>query len=142
MAVGQKSSLDMLMYYDARLNTGFNGLFAPYTYRPLKGYYALSSFSKLYDLKNEVKSESDDKDLYVVASSDEDKQMAIISFYNADFARADEKLNIEIKNKDRKYNLFLLDAENTLAPLSYQESGNSLFVSIKPDSVVVVESID
>ena len=142
MAVGQKSSLDMLMYYDARLNTGFNGLFAPYTYRPLKGYYALSSFSKLYDLKNEVKSESDDKDLYVVASSDEDKQMAIISFYNADFARAEEKLNIEIKNKDRKYNLFLLDADNTLAPISYQESGNSLLVSIKPDSVVVVESID
>ena len=68
--------------------------------------------------------------------------MAIISFYNADFARAEEKLNIEIKNKDRKYNLFLLDADNTLAPISYQEDGNVLSVSIKPDSVVVVESVD
>ena len=132
----------MLMYYDARINTGFNGLFAPYTYRPLKGYYALKSFSRLYELKNEVQSESDDKDLYVVASSDTNKQMAIISFYNAYFARAEEKLNIEIKNKDRKYNLFLLDADNTLAPISYQEDGNVLSVSIKPDSVVVVESVD
>lgn len=33
MAMGQKLPLDMLMYYDARLNTGFNGLFAPYTYK-------------------------------------------------------------------------------------------------------------
>ena len=34
----------------------------------------------------------------------------------------------------------LFDLDNTLAPIPYQEDGNVLSVSIKPDSVIVVES--
>ena len=81
MARSQKSSIDMLMYYDAR-PCGFNGMFDYYTLRPLKGYYPFLMFSKLYELKNEVESSSDDGDLYIAAAKDENKKamMATILF--------------------------------------------------------------
>ena len=141
MAEGQKSSLDMLMYYDARLNTGFNGLFAPYTYKTLKSYYALTNFTSLYELKNEVYSESDDNELYVIAASDGEKERAIFTFYNFELTRGYEKLEIEIKNRAKKYRMLLLDKDNTLNEIPYEENGDDLTVSIKPDSIVYIESV-
>ena len=41
MCEAQKSSIDMLMYYDAR-PSAFNGMFSPFTLEPLKGYYPVS----------------------------------------------------------------------------------------------------
>ena len=63
MLESQNSTIDMLMYYDAR-PTVFNGMFDFYTYRPLKGYYPFVMFSKLYALGTAVSCNSDDEDIY------------------------------------------------------------------------------
>lgn len=82
MLTAQKTSLDMLMYYDARPNTGWNGLFRPITYDIQKPYYAFWQFNRLYKLENEVFSESDDPDLYVGAAAKDGKAAVQIAYYS------------------------------------------------------------
>ena len=50
----QDAPLDMLMYYDARPGTVFNGLFDIYTFKPRPAYYAFLAWSWLRDLGVQV----------------------------------------------------------------------------------------
>ena len=54
MADCQSRPLDMLMFYDARLASGMNGMFSMPTYQPLKGYYPFYAWSKLADRGTQV----------------------------------------------------------------------------------------
>ena len=54
MLTCQDRPLDLLMYYDARLSTTMNGMFAKPTYWPLKGYYPFYAWSKLVDCGTQV----------------------------------------------------------------------------------------
>lgn len=51
----QYQPVDMLMFYDARLSTSMNNLFARTTYWPLKGYYPFYAWSRLVDYGTQVK---------------------------------------------------------------------------------------
>ena len=83
MLVSQKSPMDMFMYYDARPGSGFNGMFKPWSFTvPLKGYYAFWQFNKLYQLQNEVFSDTDDPDLYVGAATKDGKSAVQIAYYS------------------------------------------------------------
>ena len=53
----QNEPLDMLMYYDARVNSGMNGLFDKTTLWPMKGYYPFYAWAKLLDRGTQVKAE-------------------------------------------------------------------------------------
>ena len=55
MSLCQDAPVDMLMYYDARPGTIFNGLFDIYTFAPRPAYYALFSWADLRDLGTQVK---------------------------------------------------------------------------------------
>ena len=50
----QSKSVDMLMFYDARLSSGMNNMFSRPTYQPLKGYYPFYAWSKLVDYGMQV----------------------------------------------------------------------------------------
>ena len=50
----QPKPVDMLMFYDARLNTGMNNMFSRPTYQPMKGYYPFYAWSKLVDRGTQV----------------------------------------------------------------------------------------
>lgn len=90
MLACQASPLDHLMYYDARVNTGWNGLFDYLSQAPLKPYYALWNFSRLYKLGNAVQATTDDPHAYTAASvSDDGKQAAILVSYYKDHASID-----------------------------------------------------
>ena len=82
MLAAQKSPLDMLMYYDARMSTAWNGLFAAYSAVVLKPYYAFWQFGRLYQLKNEAASESDEDCLYVGAAVDGGEGAVQIAYYS------------------------------------------------------------
>ena len=86
---GQKTCVDMLMYYDARPSV-FNGIFDFYTMRPIKGYYVFSGWNELYRLGTEVFSETDDSDLYAAAATDGESEEAMIVYYT-DRADAETK---------------------------------------------------
>ena len=64
--------LSTALIYDARCGIGnYSPLFNPMTYKPHKAYYALKCFNELYRLKTEVKSCSDDPNVYVMAAGGE-----------------------------------------------------------------------
>lgn len=55
MSLCQDAPVDMLMYYDARPGTIFNGLFDIYTYAPRPAYYALFSWADMRELGTQVR---------------------------------------------------------------------------------------
>ena len=54
MIACQSVPLDLLMFYDARFNTGMNSLFNGTTLWPMKGYYPFYAWAKLRDCGTQV----------------------------------------------------------------------------------------
>ncbi len=95
MCACHKSPIDMLMYYDARPNTQFNGMFDFYNDKPLKGYYTFPMFSELYKIGRECKSESDSKHIYTLSAAGDNGEFAgIISYFNDDEENTSEEVEI------------------------------------------------
>ena len=55
MSVCQDAPLDMLMYYDARVGTGMNGMFARNSLKPTKGYYPFYAWARLAECGTQVR---------------------------------------------------------------------------------------
>lgn len=90
MIACQHSTLDHLMYYDARINTGWNGLFDPLSQEPLRPYHTLWDYAQLYKLGTEVKASSDCPDVKTAAAVSEDgKTAAILLCYYKDHKSMD-----------------------------------------------------
>ncbi len=83
MAACQNLPLDMLMYYDAR-PCAFNGMWAPYTYDRLKGYYPFVAFNTLYQLGQNVWVDAQAKDIYLCAARNEKEAAVMIVHFNDD----------------------------------------------------------
>ena len=85
MQACQDGPVDMLMYYDARPGTGFNGLFNHYNASTMPAYYAMYSWKKLRALGTQVKTSVGDlKDVYATAAKSDDGRMAILVTYYTD----------------------------------------------------------
>lgn len=85
MSACQDRPVDALMYYDARINTCWNGLFDLTTLAPLPGYYALYAWSKLALLGTQVTVDEEDPDIYVTAAKGVDGKLGVlISRFNDD----------------------------------------------------------
>ena len=91
MCTGQRTpDIDMMMYYCVGPTT-MNGIFDFYTCKPIKGYYAISAFSDLYDLGWEIETASDDADVYCVGASDDSGNEALLVVHYPKDKSADEK---------------------------------------------------
>ncbi|MBR5742775.1 MAG: hypothetical protein IKX85_03155 [Clostridia bacterium] len=66
----QKSPMDHFMYYDARIDTIWNGLFDQPSLEPKPPYWSMIGFRDLYRLGTEVVSSADDPELFVLAAKD------------------------------------------------------------------------
>lgn len=135
MNLAQNSSIDMLMYYDARLNTAFNGMFDFYTYRPLKGYYPFYMWGVLNELSESVFCKSTNERVSVTAAMKGQSAAAMISFLGDGDAR-EEETEITMKGLSiEKGEVYLLDETHTFEK-TQDFSGNVLRLKLKPDSVV------
>ena len=107
----QRSSIDMLMYYDTRPSC-LNGVFDFYTYEKLKGYYPLYWYGMLYDYENEIPSENKIENIYSLCGVNKDgKILAVVTYYSDD-DNAESK-NVELDfGKEGKYEIYLLDREH------------------------------
>ena len=106
----QKSSIDMLMYYDTR-PSAFNGAFDYATRRPLKGYYPLKWYGEFYGLENEVRAENNVENVYTLCGIDKDgKLTAILTHYSENDEKAPVQVRVELK-KDAEYDVYLLDKD-------------------------------
>lgn len=116
MSAAQKSSIDMLMYYDARPSV-FNGLFDFYTMRELKGYYPFLWFSQLMGL-TEVRCETDKAPLYTLCGIDENgKATAIITYYTNDDSAEAKEVQIDFSRsvdfgRNTKCEIMILDSDH------------------------------
>ena len=131
MCAAQNSSIDMLMYYDAR-PCAFNGLFDFYTARPLKGYYPIKMFSKLYELGNQIECKNDMTDVYALGAVNDSNDAAfMIARYEDDDEIIQEKeITVSIPElRNKSLNCFWV--ENVLI----NENG-ILKLSLKPNCCI------
>lgn len=106
----QRSSIDMLMYYDTRPSV-FNGIFDYYTYRKLKGYYALYWYGKFYDTEREILPESIPDDVYAICGEDKDGKLTAMVTYYSDEELGNKKLAVDF-GKAGEYEVYLTDPDH------------------------------
>ena len=141
MVEGQKNpTIDMLMYYDAR-PTGMNGLFDFYTLEPLKGYYPFLIYSKIKDLENEVCTESDDGDVYAVASFDGTNAGVMLTYYAENDYILNKGVTIEAEGFDLSgAKIYITDEESTMSLYPAKEfTDNKITLYLKRNSIVYIE---
>lgn len=117
MCQSQKSSIDMLMYYDAR-PCGMNGMFnTDLVCKCLKGYYPFKMFNTLYQLKESAMVQYDGT-LYACAASNGEKAAVVLTNYcdNDDTPAAETMLDISgfMGANGVKASYYLLDETHDL----------------------------
>ena len=111
MSEAQRTSIDMLMYYDARPCV-FNGMWDFYTLRPFKGYYPFLWYGSFYDLK-EVEYTRDDDEIYVLSGIDENgKAKTVITYYTNNDNAPEKTVSIDF-GRSGEYDVFAVDENNS-----------------------------
>ncbi len=128
MLAQQNEPVDMLCYYDARLNAGrYAGFFAPYTGARYCTYYSFKAFGKLYAMGNQVACESDTAKLYAVAACGEGKKALMIT----NTTDADQQVETNLQGGTA----YLIDQEHHLVPVELDAASFALL----QDQVVYIE---
>ena len=122
MCEAQKSSIDNLMYYDAR-PCGMNGLFdTDFVFICLKGYWPFRMFNELYKLGSCVKSECDGENGYVCAAKNDKKAAVMLAHYSENDAAPGETYDIEIAGAgDGIAKCYLLDEGHDMSYVAAAE---------------------
>ena len=134
MTVCQRTSLDHLMYYDARHSSYFNGLFERYTWENLKPYYAFYAFADLADLGTEVGVRTEGEGLYALAakSADGKRGALLLTNYRNEITldgKGYEPEEVKIgwtglSDKPVRVTVRLLDNEHDLSEISGETFGS------------------
>lgn len=104
----QRSSIDMLMYYDTRPSC-FCGVFDYYTYEALKGYYPLKWYGMFYDMESEIIAENDIQNIYSLCGIDKNgKTLAVITNYSDEENAGSKEISLDF-GKAGKYEIYALD---------------------------------
>lgn len=145
MLDGQKGSLDMLMYYDAR-PTAWNGMFnTDLPCERLKGYYPFLMFSKLYAMGVEIQTSSSDSDVYVCGAKKGTDVALMISHYN-DTAGEEKQVEISIenwKNTDKSLCVYMLDKDRDMQKIQIYSGliqSEKIQITMPAYSVCLIES--
>lgn len=98
MLAAQHSSIDMLMLYDAR-PSGWCSLFKPcFNEQPLKSYYSLCMFNKLYRAGEALSCKVDGDDIYALAAADEKTSWVMFTHYNDEDETEGKSVTLSLEN--------------------------------------------
>ena len=137
MAAGQNCPvIDMMMYYDARPDKEYNGLWDSHFILPLKGYYAFGFFSDLYQLGTQAKLECEDSDLYALAATNGEKGAVVVSYYTND-PDATEKTFTVAFDRSGDYEIFAIDEERDGEKIG-AFTGTAIEITMKPNTLVKI----
>ena len=118
MCACQATPVDMLMYYDARPNTVWNGMFdmTQIEHSTLTGYYPFPMFNVLYRMGDEVESVTDDANVYVCAARGENGASVVLTHYNDDDATETKAVTVNLKGLGSRTEaeIYLLDDDHRL----------------------------
>ena len=143
MSTFQDSPVHMMMYYDARPGTTFNGLFDLYTSQPRHAYYALYSWTKLRRLGTQVKASVGGlNDFYATAAKGADGKLALLLTYYTDDRNvvAPKRVTIDFKGIEVKEAVsHVLDRfkMHTETPVEIIDSKTTIFM--EPNSYILIE---
>jgi len=140
MCVGQnEKSLDMLMYYDAA-PCSMNGLFDFYSWKPLKGYWALYAFADLYDLGTCIETKCEANDLYVTAAKSEDGKIAtMLCYYSDESDLSPKNVTVDFHNcSDTPTEIFTVDEAHDYEKIG-EVKGTSVTLTMLPNTFVVLK---
>ncbi len=140
MAVCQNLPLDMLMYYDAR-PCAFNGMWAPYTYDRLKGYYPFVAFNTLYQLGQNVKVQADAKDLYLCAARNDKEAAVMIVHFDNDDNSGDVSFDLHLSGlpEHTVAEYYLLDQEHDLELVNKKAFMDGEHVMLKHNGLMLIK---
>ena len=137
MALAHTAPVDMLMYYDTR-PSAFCGIFDFYSYKPLKGYYALKWYGNFYDMKHEIRSENTVDNIYSLCGIDESgKVLAMLTYYSEDDDVPVKELQVDF-GKSGKYEIYLVDETNDETLIDTADTVN---LKLTPHSCVLIKEI-
>ena len=119
MCACQYAPVDMLMYYDARPNEFWNGLFdCRVIGRVLKGYYPFPMFNTLYRLDSCVDVSPAQNGAYACAAKSENEAAVVLTHYNDDDETAPQTITVALAgfgaDDEITAELYLLDATHDL----------------------------
>ncbi len=132
MEESQKSSIDLLMYYDARPG-GMNGLYnTDIICETLKGYYPFFMFNKLYKLGSCVCSEADEAGIYACAAKGDEGAAVMLTCYSDDDNAEGKRIRVELKGiGPGRICCSLLDRENDLAEkMRFEITGDDAVIEL------------
>lgn len=134
------TSVDLLMYYDAR-PSAYNGLFDFYTNEPLKGYYPFKMFNELYRKKNACKCTFDEGNgLYAAAATSEDGKAVMISYFvDDDNCKEPYDIQLDFTDNGETYELILLDKDHDAEAVKQVKNGEQ--ITLFPNTVCLLKTL-
>ena len=150
MCVCQDAPVDMLMYYDARLGSGMNGMFNSLTLQPICGYYAFLAWSRLAELGMEIDVKvatpdiADKPQLYAVGARNADGRLALFLVrYSHDNNVFDtRRIRVALPNGCNlaRTRCMITDANRMFTDTPLIDNGdNTATVKMQPNSFVLIE---
>ena len=112
MSAAQYSSIDMLMYYDAR-PTLWNGLFDRISLKPIIGYYPFKWFSHFYtNCERSIKCETSAENIYTLCGIDKNGKASVSVTYYADSEPLpDKEISVDI-GRNGEFEVYYIDDEH------------------------------
>ena len=144
MCAMQDAPVDMLMYYDFRVNVdSFCGFYDPQTRKHMPTYYTFYAWSKLLGDQCNISLEGDADDIYAVAAVKDGKTVLMLTRYNGDNNACNiTTVNISVKGYTPGERVFchLTDYQHnyTEIPLFPAEDG-TVSVKLNNNSIAIVE---
>lgn len=137
ICAAQNSPIDMLMYYDTRPSI-FNACFDFYSYKPLKGYYAMYWYGMFYDMAKEIPSANKIENIYSLCGVGEaGKVLSVVSYFNDDDNAENKTVSVDFGKKGT-YEIYLLDETHDGTLIATTEK---LTFDMKVQSAVLIKEI-
>jgi hypothetical protein len=135
MLLMQSSSVDVMCFYDAGIGfSDYRALISADTGTPYRTYYAFMMFNALYQLKNQVLTSCDAKNVYTLSAKDKNKAVTVVANTNP----YPVKLSLDLNGFDyHTVQVLRIDEENR-----YTLTGETLengFLIIPPASCIEIK---
>ncbi len=135
MLLMQSSSVDVMCFYDAGIGfSDYRSLISADTGTPYRTYYAFMMFNALYQLKNQVLTSCDAKNVYTLSAKDKNKAVTVVANTNP----YPVKLSLDLNGFDyHTAQVLRIDEENR-----YTLTGETLengFLIIPPASCIEIK---
>lgn len=144
MSVAQDSPVDMMMYYDMRHTTSYNGIFDLGSGDPLPGYYVFWSWARLRRFGTQVSaSVGEYKDVWVTAARGQDGRVGVLvsRYVNDDNIHRRERITVQVDGYDMSGAVCHMtnDERFLFSEIPFTVQDGKAVLDVKPNSFFFLE---